>query len=139
MMLAKETLEEVPGQMLNYFKRRGIVPNPASEAQRRALQQQLSQARSMGGRNPQNKDDFWARKKDEFLQKIDQQSAGQISLFDAQDWTERNGYPSLDPYIIQDNFRNPQYVNPLLMAPQQQMHPQQVNYNYNPNAQMMQQ
>ena len=37
MMLAKETLEEVPGQMLNYFKRRGIVPNPASEAQRRAL------------------------------------------------------------------------------------------------------
>ena len=93
----------------------------------------------MGGRNPQNKDDFWARKKDEFLQKIDQQSNGQISLFDAQDWTERNGYPSLDPYIIQDNFRNPQYVNPLLMAPQQQMHPQQVNYNYNPNAQMMQQ
>ena len=74
MMLAKETLEEVPGQMLNYFKRKGIVPNPASEAQRRALQQQLSQARSMGGRNPQNKDGFWARKKDEFLQKIDQQS-----------------------------------------------------------------
>ena len=37
MMLAKKTLEEVPGQMLNYFKRRGIVPNPASEAQRQAL------------------------------------------------------------------------------------------------------
>lgn len=37
MMLAKETLEEVPGQMLNYFRRRGIRPNPATEAQKRAL------------------------------------------------------------------------------------------------------
>ena len=32
MMLAKETLEEVPGQMLNFFRRKGIRPNPASEA-----------------------------------------------------------------------------------------------------------
>ena len=37
MQLAKETLEEVPGQMLNYFRRKGIVPNPATEAQKRAL------------------------------------------------------------------------------------------------------
>ena len=37
MQLAKETLEEVPGQMLNYFRRRGIRPNPATEAQKRAL------------------------------------------------------------------------------------------------------
>lgn len=49
MQLAKETLEEVPGQMLNYFRRKGIRPNPATEAQKRALQQQLSQARSLGG------------------------------------------------------------------------------------------
>ena len=39
MQLAKETLEEVPGQMLNYFRRRNIRPNPATEAQKRALQQ----------------------------------------------------------------------------------------------------
>ena len=32
MQLAKETLEEVPGQMLNYFRRKGIRPNPATEA-----------------------------------------------------------------------------------------------------------
>ena len=32
MLLAKETLEEVPGQMLDYFRRRGITPNPATEA-----------------------------------------------------------------------------------------------------------
>ena len=32
MQLAKETLEEVPGQMLGYFRRNGIQPNPATEA-----------------------------------------------------------------------------------------------------------
>ena len=42
MMLAKETLEEVPGQMLNYFKRRGIVPNQATEEQKRVLAQKLA-------------------------------------------------------------------------------------------------
>jgi len=42
MMLAKETLEEVPGQMLDYFRRRNITPNPATEMQKRALQSKLS-------------------------------------------------------------------------------------------------
>jgi hypothetical protein len=42
MMLAKETLEEVPGQMLDYFRRRNISPNPATEMQKRALQSKLS-------------------------------------------------------------------------------------------------
>ena len=32
MQLAKETLEEVPGQMLNFFRVNGIRPNPATEA-----------------------------------------------------------------------------------------------------------
>jgi len=37
MQLAKETLEEVPGQMLNFFRNNSIVPNVASEAQRREI------------------------------------------------------------------------------------------------------
>ena len=37
MMLAKETLEEVPGQMLDYFRRQNIQPNPATEVQKRLL------------------------------------------------------------------------------------------------------
>jgi len=72
MQLAKETLEEVPGQMLNFFRRRGIVPNPATEAQKRALQQKLSNARSMGGQMPVDKKDFWAKKKEEFLMRMQQ-------------------------------------------------------------------
>jgi hypothetical protein len=37
MLLAKETLTEVPGQLINYFRTQNIVPNPATEAQKRAL------------------------------------------------------------------------------------------------------
>ena len=41
--LAKQTLEEVPGQLLNFFKKKGIVPMPSTEEGRRRIQQKLSQ------------------------------------------------------------------------------------------------
>jgi hypothetical protein len=41
-MLAKETLNEIPGQLLNYFRKNGITPQFATEQSRQALQQQLS-------------------------------------------------------------------------------------------------
>ena len=116
MQLAKETLEEVPGQVLNYFRRRGIRPNPATEAQKRALQQQLSQARSLGGNNPVDKGDFWAKKKEEFL--MTQQQKG-FDLFQMQDFLENKGMVSMDPYLVQDQMHNPTYVNPLRMVQQQ--------------------
>lgn len=48
MLLAQETLREVPHQLLNYFRTQGIKPNPATEAQKAALQSQLSKQNSMG-------------------------------------------------------------------------------------------
>jgi len=36
--LAKQTLEEVPGQMLNFFRKKQIVPMPATEESRRKIQ-----------------------------------------------------------------------------------------------------
>ena len=47
--LAKQTLEEVPGQLLNFFKKRNIVPMPATEEGKRKIQQKLSMQRSLGG------------------------------------------------------------------------------------------
>ena len=35
--LAKQTLEEVPGQLLTYMKRKNIVPNAASEENKRKV------------------------------------------------------------------------------------------------------
>lgn len=48
MLLAKETLQEVPNQLLNFFRTKGIRPNPATEAQKMILQSQLSKQNSMG-------------------------------------------------------------------------------------------
>lgn len=37
-MLAKETLNEIPGQLLNWFRRRGIQPYQRTEEERSRLQ-----------------------------------------------------------------------------------------------------
>jgi hypothetical protein len=36
-MLAKETLNEIPGQLLNYFRKHQIVPYPSNEETRQRL------------------------------------------------------------------------------------------------------
>ena len=115
MMLAKETLEEVPGQMLNYFRRKGIVPNPATEAQKRALQQKLSNARSMGGQMPVDKQDFFSKKKEEFLMRMQQQG---YDLFQVQDFVENKGLNSLDEYVLHEQINNQNYINPLKIVSQ---------------------
>jgi hypothetical protein len=52
-MLAKETLNEIPGQLLNYFRKNGITPQFATEQSRQALQQQLSMKTGRTGYIPQ--------------------------------------------------------------------------------------
>lgn len=41
-LLAKETLMEVPTQLLNWMRKQNITPHPRTEEQRRLIQQQLS-------------------------------------------------------------------------------------------------
>lgn len=48
MLLAKETLTELPNQLLNFMRTKNINPNPATEAQRQILAQQLSKMNSLG-------------------------------------------------------------------------------------------
>jgi hypothetical protein len=67
--LAKQTLEEVPGQMLNFFRKKQIVPMPATEESRRKIQQMLSMQTSLGGKI-QKAEDFFARRKEKFLMKM---------------------------------------------------------------------
>ena len=41
-LLAKEVLEELPGQLLNWMRRQNIEPNSRSDEQRRQMQQQMT-------------------------------------------------------------------------------------------------
>ena len=40
--LAKETLQEIPGQLVDYFQKRGIQPRPNTEEERNRIRSQLS-------------------------------------------------------------------------------------------------
>jgi hypothetical protein len=41
-MLAKETLNEIPSQLLNWFRKHNIKPYPRTQEERNVLQRQLS-------------------------------------------------------------------------------------------------
>lgn len=42
MLLAKATLDEIPGQLIDFFQKRGIQPGPAKEEDRNRILSQLS-------------------------------------------------------------------------------------------------
>lgn len=59
------------------------------------------------------------------------QSKG-FDFFSCKDFIEQKGQVSIDQKLFEQNFGNPNYVNPLKI--QQHMYPpMQVNYAYNPN------
>ena len=70
----------------------------------------LQQQRSFGGQNPVDKGDFFSKKKEEFL--IEQQKKG-WDMFAVGDWIEHHKLLSMDAYILEQNFQNLSYVNPL--------------------------
>ena len=53
---------------------------------------------------PINKMDYWAQKKEQFLQEM--QAKG-FDIFEMQDFIENRGMWSMDEYIMMDNLRNP--------------------------------
>lgn len=60
MMLAKETLQEVPSQLLNYFKSKGIEPNPSSETQKAKIKAKMSTTdESILGPSQAMETEFW--------------------------------------------------------------------------------
>ena len=67
-LLAKEVLEELPGQLLNWMRRMDITPLPKSEEQRRQMQQQLSMRPVAQGVQPVPK--YFIDKKERFLQQM---------------------------------------------------------------------
>lgn len=56
----------------------------------------------MGGQMPAEKDDFFAGKKEKFLQQM--QDKG-YDLFAVQDFLERHKMVSLDSYIVEQNLQ----------------------------------
>jgi len=55
----------------------------------------------MGGQLPAEKDDFFSKKKEDFLLRMQNQG---YDLFQIQDWISRFGLLSMDDYILTNNL-----------------------------------
>jgi hypothetical protein len=99
--LAKETLEEVPGQLLDYFKRRNIDPLPANPVKKREIMQKLQAQRSMGGKQKVEGDEFFDARKEQLIQKMVDMG---MDLVEVTDFIEDKGLFEENPEIIIDQM-----------------------------------
>lgn len=107
-LLAKETLMEVPVQLLNWMRKHNITPHPRSEEQRRLIQQQLSMRPQ--GQNMSVIPKYFMDKKEQFLQQAAQMG---FDLYACQDFLETRGICEMQLNNLIDNLQNPQYINVL--------------------------
>ena len=135
--LAKQTLEEVPGQLLNFMKKKNIVPMPATEEGRRRIQQKLSMQRSLGGN--QRNEDFFSRRKEAFIQKMIEMG---MEYTDLADFLDDKSIHEENPELILDFLNDPSYVNPLkvnfIQAPNAHAQLQAQGYGYQPDPRLQQ-
>lgn len=106
--LAKETLDEVPGQLLNFMKKNNIVPMPATEEKRRQIQNKLSMQRSLGG--GEKEPDYFTDRQEKFVMKMSEMG---MDIMQIKDFLEDKGLHEENPEIILDHLNNPHYRNVL--------------------------
>lgn len=102
LLLAKETLEEVPGQMLNFFRKQGITPLAATDESRRKVQQKLQMQKSMGSQC-QKQEDFFSRRKERFIQRCLDLGYDLIAV---QDFLEDRGLVEENVELVIDNMQD---------------------------------
>ena len=132
--LARETLDEIPRQMLDFFRKNDIQPLPSTEEQKRKLQQKLSMQRSLGGDPNLRRDDFFSRRKEAFLEKMMEHHG--LDLMQVKDFLDDKCVYEENQDLVLDLLTNPLYVNPLKQNFQQPTNPHAVlagGYDYVPN------
>lgn len=105
-MLAKETLNEIPGQLLNWYRRHNIRPYQSTEETRSMLQKQLSM--KTGQQTPVPP--YYSMLKQRMLDQCQQMG---MDPFEVQDFIEQKGLYEYNINVVLDQMKNPGYVNPL--------------------------
>lgn len=117
-LLAKETLDEVPRQLLDYMRKNHIAPNKATAEQKRLIQQKLAAATKLGGTGDDgDNDEFFDRRRQQMIQKMTEMGMNQQQVTN---FIEEKGMFEENPELIIDNLDNPQYVNSLRLKYQQE-------------------
>lgn len=107
-LLAKETLQEIPGQVVDFFVKRNIYPKASKEDDRKRIQAQLSLKSKM---DPNKKlDQFQEAKKHELIDRVTEMG---LDTFAVQDLLEEKGICENSVNLVLDLMQQPGYVNAL--------------------------
>ena len=117
-LLAKEVLDEIPGQLLNFMRRRNIAPYPRTAEQRRLIQQQLSMRPAAVG--PGMIPPYFVQKREKFMQQLSQMG---FEIFDMQDFLSNQGIWEAEVDTMMNVMNDPGYVNILKNASMQIVNP----------------
>lgn len=115
------------------MKKKGIVPMPASDEQRRKIQQKLSMQRSLGGN--QKQEDFFSRRQEAFTQKLVEMG---MDLIEVKDFLEDKCIYEENAEHVIDYLHDPNYNNVLRARHRMTLAANQANqmppggYVYNP-------
>jgi len=110
--LAKETLEEVPRQFLDFMERNNIVPKSVHEEEKRRIRQGLTNAKSMRSDQSKNKEapDFFKNLKEKFVNELLEMGFDYAQI---DDYLEEKGLCELNHDMIASTLGNKNFRNPL--------------------------
>ena len=111
-ILAKETLQEIPGQVTDFFLSRNIYPMPAKEEQRKKIAAQLS-LKSDANNQQQVLDMHQGIQKEKLIGTAQQMG---LDTFQCQDIIEEKGLWENNVDLLLDLIQRPNVENPLKIS-----------------------
>ena len=113
--LAKETLAEVPGQLLKFMEGKGITPKVLQEEEQKMIKQKLSRTSTINSqrREPKVAPEYFRELKEKFLQQCQEMG---MDFMEVSDFLERKGIAEINHEIIIDHLKNPSYINKLKLG-----------------------
>ena len=106
--LAKATLDEVPRQLVDYMRRNHITPQPASDSQKRKIQQKL--AASCNIDSDGENDEFFENRKEQLIQRCVDKGARREEVMQ---FIENMGICEESDEVVLENLGNHRYMNKL--------------------------
>ena len=109
-LLAKEVLEEIPGQFLNFMEKNNIVPKQVLEAEKRKIKHKLNNQRSIKSVVTDHKEapEFFAKMQENFVNKALELG---LEYTEVTDFIEDKGLAEASHDLLLDALNNRNYQN----------------------------
>ena len=111
-LLAKETLAEVPKQLISIFEKNKITPKAVKEEEKQQIKQKLSRVSTLvdGKSQAHGAPPFFMEIKDKFMDKCQEMG---MDFMEVNDFLDEKGIAECNLELVIDYMKNPNYVNKL--------------------------